>query len=70
MAAPFVQGQLRKEYLSVDIETECGHCGRAMHLTVDSELKFTVRDPGAELLVFEPEVDWTTFNEPSIINAY
>jgi hypothetical protein len=70
MATPFVQGRLRKEHLSVTIETACGHCGQAMHLTVDSDMRVSVHDESAEPLVFMPEIDWKTFTEPNIIDAY
>jgi hypothetical protein len=70
MAVPFVQGRLRQHYLSVTIETACGHCGRAMQLTVDSDMDVTVHDVGAEPLVFMPQVNWQTFTEPNILDAY
>ncbi len=70
MAAPFVQGQLRNEALSITIRTECGHCARAMRITVDSQLRYRVDDGGAEPLIFEPHVDWETFDEPNIIHAF
>ncbi len=70
MAAPFVQGRLRDEYLSVTIETQCAHCGEAMHIDLDSELKYRVRETGTRPLMFEPRVDWDTFEEPNILHAY
>ena len=41
-----------------------------MHLTVTSELDIEIHDAGAEPLVFEPEVDWARFTDPSIIHRY
>ena len=70
MAAPFVQGRLRKEHLSVSIRTECAHCAQPMHITLDSELRYSVNEEGAEPLVFEPHINWETFTEPNIIHAY
>ncbi|MCK5379766.1 MAG: hypothetical protein KAJ78_10195 [Acidobacteria bacterium] len=70
MATPFVQGRLRKSDLSVDIETECAHCGTAIHLEVDSELKSRVMTSGCVPLVFEPDVDWNTYTLPTIIDGY
>lgn len=70
MAAPFVQGRLREERLSVVVSTECAHCGRPMHIEIDSELKYRVGEEGAEPLVFEPQINWATFQEPNIIHAY
>jgi hypothetical protein len=65
-----VQGHLFGEKLSVEIRTECGCCGRSMHLTVTSDLDYEVHDAGAEPLAFEPEVDWTSFTDPNIIHGY
>ena len=72
IATPFVQGGFRKEPLSFEIETECAHCGQPLHLTIDSDLRYQVHDAdaGAELLVFQPLIDWATFTEPNIIHAF
>jgi len=65
-----VQGRLRQEKLSVEIETACAHCGQGLHLTLDSELQYSVKDPGATPLVFVPDVDWAHFTGPNIIHAF
>ncbi len=65
-----MQGRLRDEYLSVEIETECAHCGVPVHLTVDSDLKWRIREQDAVPLLFEPEIDWRRFRDPTIIDAY
>jgi Zn ribbon nucleic-acid-binding protein len=70
MAAPFVQGQLRNEDLEVEVVTSCAHCGREMHIQIDSELKYRVREPEAQPLIFEPSVDWATFDQANIIDGY
>ncbi len=70
MAAPFVQGRLREEYLSVTIKTECAHCAQPMEITLDSELKYQIIKGGAEPLVFEPHVNWDTFTGSNIIDAF
>ena len=41
-----------------------------MHIEVDSELRHPVDDQGAETLIFTPDIDWATFSEPTIIDAY
>jgi hypothetical protein len=41
-----------------------------IHLTVDSELRWSVREQDANPLVFVPEVDWTQFADTYIIDAY
>jgi hypothetical protein len=65
-----VQGQLKKEYLSVVIETECRHCGQALHINLDSSMKVSVQENGADPLVFMPDVDWSNFSEPNITHTY
>ena len=37
-----MQGRIRNQALSVDIESECAHCARPLHLTADSELRLRV----------------------------
>ena len=70
MAAPFVQGRLRKKKLSIEILSECAHCERPMRLVVGSNRKSQIVPRGANPLIFEPEVDWANFVEPNIIYAY
>ena len=70
MATPFVQGRLRGERLSVEIETECVHCGQELHLTLDSELRWSVKENDAKPLLFEPEIDWERFEGANIIHDY
>jgi len=70
IASAFVQGRLRNEYTSVDIETTCAHCDKVMHISTDSNMRSDVREIGASPLVFIPEVDWTNFSDTTIIEAY
>jgi hypothetical protein len=65
-----VQGRIRNQALSVDVESECAHCARPLRLTVDSELRFRLPDETAEPLVFSPQVNWATFEEPNITHAF
>ena len=67
---PFVQGQLKEKKLSVTIETNCAHTGREIEITVDSEMGYQVHTEGAEPLVFSPHVDWNTFKQANIIDAF
>ncbi len=69
IATPFVQGRLRNEKLTFEIETECGHCGQPIHIQMDSELNYRVLEPGAEPLVCVPRVDVHKL-EPSIIDGF
>ncbi len=70
MAVPFVQGQLRGEALSVEIESECGHCGHALRLTVGSDLTYSAAEGEPTPLIFEPSMDWSGFSGANIIDAY
>ena len=70
MATPFVQGRLRNERIAFEIDTECGHCGEPIHLTVNEERACQVGDSGQSPLMFEPVVNWEGFSGPHIIDAY
>ncbi len=65
-----MQGQLRKEYVSAELETECKHCGQSLHLTIDSNMQVLVREMDARPLLFMPDVDWPNFKEQTIIDSY
>jgi hypothetical protein len=65
-----VQGQLRQEKLSFLIETECAHCGKPIHIQIDSDLNYKVREVDASPLVFVPNVNFTTLKDPSIIDGF
>jgi len=65
-----VQGQLRKEYVSIEVETKCSHCGQGLHFTIDSNMRISVREKEAYPLVFMPEIDWNNFAENTIIDSY
>ena len=70
MATRFVQGRLRNERLSFEIDAECGHCGDPIHLTVNEDLMCRVDNPDQHPLMFWPSVDWEKFTEPHIIDTY
>jgi hypothetical protein len=65
-----VQGCLRNERLSVNIDSECAHCGQKLHLTFDSELAWSIEESEAVPLVFEPDIDWRHFKGTNIIHDY
>ena len=65
-----MQGHLRKSPLEVEITTNCAHCGEAIELTVDSGLNYRIEKGGPSPLVFEPEIDWSEFKDPNIIDGY
>jgi len=54
----------------VEIKTTCAHCGEAMELVVDSELNHRIAKGGPSPLVFEPDIDWREFKDPTIIDGY
>lgn len=70
MATPFVQGHLLNRHIEVEILTACARCGDTMHLVVDSQLNHRINRGGEEPLVFEPEIDWGAFEDPTIIDGY
>jgi len=69
-AAPFVQGRLRNEPLSVVVRTECAHCKSPMELTIDSDCNCTVNGEGCSPFVFMPDVDLLKLKDENIINAF
>ncbi len=71
IATPFVQARLRNvQPFEVEIETSCAHCGRALHILVDHELRVRVRERQASPRVFLPKIDWATFRGANIVNDY
>jgi len=70
LATPFVQSRLRKKPLQVEISTSCAHCDLPIHILVDEQLRWRVHETRADPRVFLPQIDWATFRQPNIINAY
>jgi len=70
IATPFVQGQLRAEPLAFEFETECAHCARPIHIQMDSELNYKVKEEDAAPLILAPMVDFDRLQDPSIIDAF
>ena len=56
--------------MSFLIETECTHCGKPIHIEMDSDLNYQVLDEGASPLVFVPTVDFGKLKAPSIIDGF
>jgi len=54
----------------VEIKTSCAHCGDPIELVVDSDLNHRIERGGSSPLVFEPDVDWSRFEDPTIIDGY
>lgn len=56
--------------MSAMIETRCEHCHRDLHISVDREFKWKVREKEARPFLFEPDVDWGSFRGANIIHDY
>ena len=41
-----------------------------MHIEIDSELNYRVREQGADPMVFVPDVDFRKLADPSITDAF
>ena len=54
----------------MEIRSTCAHCGEPIELVVDSELNHRIVRGGPSPLVFEPDIDWCEFKEPTIIDGY
>ncbi len=65
-----MQGRLRGQKISAVIETRCEHCHRELHIEVDSEFRWEVREKEARPILFEPDIDWRSFKAATIINDY
>jgi hypothetical protein len=65
-----VQGRLRDEELSFEIDTECACCGEPMHLTMRSDLTYDLGDQAASPMYFIPLVDFSKLREPSIVDVF
>jgi hypothetical protein len=65
-----VQGCLRGEKLWVRVDSECHHCSRPLTMEVDHRLGCRVFSRKATPLIFEPEINWSTFRGANIIHDY
>ncbi len=65
-----MQGLLRNEKLSFQIETECAHCHTPLHIEIDSDLNYQVVEQDAKPVVFTPMVDFARLKDPSITDAF
>ncbi len=41
-----------------------------MHITVDSDLNYDVKEEGCEPIIFAPDVDFSKLEEKCIIHAF
>ena len=61
---------LAEEELSIEIESECVHCGRRSTSPPTTSCRWSVAERGARPLIFEPDVDWGEFEAPTIVDDY
>jgi hypothetical protein len=65
-----VQGHLRKEEVTIRVDTECAHCQKPMQLEIDSHMQCRCQDTGCRPIIFIPEVDFGSLKDPTIIEAF
>ncbi len=65
-----MQGRLRDEALSFEIDTECACCGKSIHITMEHDLDYTLGEPESKPMFYIPMVDFTKLKAPSIIDAF
>ncbi|HYU80211.1 MAG TPA: hypothetical protein VEK56_14575 [Vicinamibacterales bacterium] len=56
--------------MTVRIESACASCGAELALDLTDQLEWKVLRGPDLLLVFEPEIDWSRFKAPTILNDY
>jgi hypothetical protein len=69
-ATPFVQGKLRNEQLSFDVESECACCKKPILFTMKHDLSYTLSDHSSDPVFFVPMVDFTRLKAPSIVERF
>lgn len=52
------------------MNSECAHCKKPMHMEIDNEMNCTVAEEGCSPVVFVPEVNFGSLEDPSIIDAF
>jgi hypothetical protein len=56
--------------VTATLETRCAYSGRALTLVISVDGDVDVREEGASPLLFEPEIDWTTFTKAHILDDF
>ncbi|RPI79720.1 MAG: hypothetical protein EHM45_01740 [Desulfobacteraceae bacterium] len=65
-----MQGQLRKEPLTCFIESECGHTRRPLHIEIDSDLEYRVREADARPMIYVPLLNFDKLKDNSITDKF
>ena len=66
---PFVQGQLTGKPLSVNVTTECAHCGEPILMEIGSDARSRVVEANAAPITFIPDVDFAKLPDKCITDA-
>lgn len=56
--------------MTVVVETACHHCSNAFTLVIDTDMNVEVRTPGAEPVVFVPDVVPFDVEGPDIVDDF
>ena len=54
----------------VGIETSCVCCSKPLRITLESDGAWNVEPNDSAPMVFLPEIDWSTFTKPTIVDDY
>lgn len=61
---------MRNEPVSITVETRCEHCSEPMTLDIDGDMNVAVAQPGADPMVFTPDVVPFDVEAPSIVDDF
>ena len=56
--------------MSITVETRCEHCEESITLEIDSDMNVMVVTPGANPMVFTPDVDVFDIEAPTIVDDF
>ena len=70
MATSFVQGRLLEKDLGYVIETKCEISGRPIVFELDSDLRYSVRQPAENPVFFVPMIDLPNLDAPCIVDDF
>jgi hypothetical protein len=54
----------------VEVESECAHCSKPMHMRIDSDLNYQTGEEGCEPIIFVPDVNFSKIEDKCIIHAF
>lgn len=65
-----MQGQLKGEPLTVQVTSECAHCGERIGLEIDNKARSRVIDSATDPIAFIPDVDFSRLADKCITDAF